>query len=268
MTMPQYIKALMNVDFNDEDSVDQFINLTQILDWRPGPQPIVLGTEKSYKYQLISCLGQWDISSDIAEDTEESAVAVEIRSALANTKSPVQYIVPLGFLQCVATHTHGTRSTGSSKPWDTPFAIVLSIVDNSLWMVLGKFRMDVNELAEPIEETDNNWDFLPESANGRPSFDVMQILTWKDFIELEKTSAKGRRFFSKEALATARRIVPEFYAAAESDVKKALAFPETSAQSKSGKKSYKRKAYSGPSDGREAQEKAGPSGGHQRKKIA
>jgi len=215
----------MNVDFNDEDSVDQFINLTQILDWRPGHQPIVLGTEKSYKYQLISCLGQWDISSDIAEDTEESEVAVEIRSALANTKSPVQYIVPLGFLQCVATHTHGTRSTGSSKPWDTPF----TIVDKSLWMVLGKFRMDVNELAVPIPASANNWDFLPEPANGRPSFDVMQILTWRDFIALEQTSAKARRFFSKEALATARRIVPEFYGVAESDVKKALAFPEMSA---------------------------------------
>jgi hypothetical protein len=237
MTMPQYIKALMNVDFSNEASVRQFINLTQRLDWRPRPQPVVLGIEKCYKYQLISCLGQWDISSDIAEDTKGSAVAIEIRPALANTKSPVRYIVPLGFLQCVATHTHGTRSTGSSEPWDTPFAIVLNIVDNSLWMVLGKFRMDVNELAEPIEETDNNWDFLPESANGRPSFDVMQILTWRDFIALEQTSAKARRFFSKEALATARRIVPEFYAVAESDVKKALAFPETSAQSKSGKKS-------------------------------
>jgi hypothetical protein len=115
----------------------------------------VLGTEKSYKYQLISCQGQWDISSDIAENTEESAVAVEIRSALANTKSPVQYVVPLGFLQCVATHTHGTRST-RSEPMNTTFAIVLNIVDKSLWIVLGKFRMDVNELAVLTPATDNN----------------------------------------------------------------------------------------------------------------
>jgi hypothetical protein len=69
----------------------------------------------------------------------------------------------------------------------------------------------------------------------------MRILTWKDFIALGQTSAKARRFFSKEALAAARRIVPEFYAVAESDVQKALAFPETSAQSKSGKKSHKGK---------------------------
>jgi len=62
----------------------------QRLDWRPYSQPVVLGTEKSHKYQLISCQGQWDIFSDIAEDTEESAIAVEIRSALASTKSPVQ----------------------------------------------------------------------------------------------------------------------------------------------------------------------------------
>ena len=216
-----------------------------------------LGTEKSYKYQLISYLGgQWDLSCDIAEETKQSAVAVEIRSALAHTKSPVQYIVHLGCLQCVATYTHGTRSTGSSKPWNTPFAIVLNIVDKSLWMVLGKFRMDINEPDEPIEETDNNWDFLPESANGRPSFDVMQILTWKDFIELEKTSAKGRRFFSKEALATARRIVPEFYAAAESDVKKALAF-----RKRVHSRSQERKVTSGRSI-------RGPNGGEQRKKIA
>jgi len=98
--------------------------LTQILDWRPRPQPVVLGSEKCYKYRLISCLGaQWDLSSDIAEDAE-SAVVVEIRSALANTKSPVQYTVWLGFLQCVATHSHGTRSTGSSEPMNTPFAII------------------------------------------------------------------------------------------------------------------------------------------------
>ena len=163
-------------------------------------------------------------------------MVVEIRSALANIKSPVQYTVRRGFLQCVATHTHGTRSTGSSKPMNTPFAIVLDIVDKSLWTVLGHYIMDVIEQAEPIPVTANNWDFLPEPANGRPSFDVMQILTWKDFISLEQTSAKARRFFSKEALATARRIVPDFYAVTESDVKKALDFPGTSAQSKSGKK--------------------------------
>jgi len=81
----------------------------------------------------------------------------------------------------------------------------------------------------PIPANANSWDFLPEPANGRPSFDVMQILTWRDFIALKQTSAKARRFFSKEALATAERIVPEFYAVAESDVKNALGFPGTSA---------------------------------------
>jgi hypothetical protein len=63
---------------------------------------------------------------------------------------------------------------------------------------------------------------LPAPANGRPSFDVMQILTWKDFIALDQTSAKTRRFFSKEALATAKRVVPELYAVTESDIEKAL----------------------------------------------
>ena len=127
----------------------------------------------------------------LPKDTKQSAVAVEIRSALANTKSPVQYIVHLGCLQCIATHTHGTRSTGSSKPWNTPFAIVLNIVEKSLWMVLGKFRMDTNEPDEPIEETDNNWDFLPESANGRPSFDVMcdDVTLWG--IDYEVRIANG-----------------------------------------------------------------------------
>jgi hypothetical protein len=224
MTMPQYINTLKNVNFSDEYNVGEFMVLTQHLGRRPRPQPIVLGTENCYKYQLISCLSEWEVSGDIAEDAQDSEVAVEIRSTLANTKSPLQYIVKLGYLQCVATHTFRTRSTWSSKPIDTPFAIVLNIVDKSLWMVLGKHRRDrgFTEEEEPIPANANSWDFLPAPANGRPSFDVMQILTWKDFIALDQTSAKTRRFFSKEALATAKRVVPELYAVTESDIEKAL----------------------------------------------
>ena len=220
MTMPQYIHALKNVNFSNENSVGKFMVLTQHHDWRPHPQPIVLGTEKCYQYQLISCLSEWEVSSDIAEGTQDSAVAAEIRSTLAKITSPVQYIVELGYLQCVATHTYRTRSTWSSKPINTPFVIVLNIVDKSLWMVLGKYRRDTtwNDEDEPIPVNANSWDFLPEPANGRPSFDVMQILTWKDFIALDQTSAKTRRFFSKEVLATAKRVVPELYAVTESDI--------------------------------------------------
>ena len=107
---------------------------------------------------------------------------------------------------------------------NTPFAIILNIVDKSLWMVLGKHRRDTDfsEEDEPIPADANSWDFLPEPANGRLSFDVMQILTWKDFVVLNQTSTQTRRFFSKKALATANRVVPELYAVAESDVKKAL----------------------------------------------
>jgi hypothetical protein len=120
MTVPQYVKTLMNVDFSDQDSVGKFINLTQIFDWRPHPEPVVLGTEKGYKYQLISSLSWWEISSDITEDAEASGAVVEIRSALANTISPVQYIVPLGFLQCVTTHITVTV-VAHSNPFNTIF---------------------------------------------------------------------------------------------------------------------------------------------------
>jgi hypothetical protein len=107
---------------------------------------------------------------------------------------------------------------------DTPFVIVLNIVDKSLWIVLGKHRRDTDiiEEAVPIPANANSWDFLPEPANGCPSFDVMRILTWKDFIALDQTSAETGRFFSKKALTTAKRVVPELYAVAESDVKKAV----------------------------------------------
>jgi hypothetical protein len=212
MTMPQYINALKNVNFSDEYSVGKFLVSTQGLGWRPGPHPVVLGAENCYKYQLISCSSEWEVFSDIPKDTEDSEVAAEIRSTLANTKSPVQYIVTLGYLQCVATHTHSTRANWSSKPMNTPFAIVLNIVDKSLWMVLGKHRRDTNfsEEDEPIPANANGWDFLPEPANGRPSFDVMQILTWKEFIALDQTSANTRRFFSKKALATAKRWFQNF----------------------------------------------------------
>jgi len=222
MTVPQYIESLMNVDFSDEVGVGRFINVTQQSYPRPPPQPVVLGTENCYKYQLISCLEEEDISSDIPEGAEESGVVVEIRSTLPGTKSPVQYVVPLGFLQCVATHSHRTRTTPSSKPMETPFAIVLNIVDKSIWMVLGTYRRDVDELAVPIPANANSWDFLPEPANRHRSFDVMQILTWEDFISLGRTSTKARHFFSKAALATAVKIAPAYYAVTKSDVSKAL----------------------------------------------
>ena len=37
ITIPQYIKALMNVDFSDPDSFGHFVNLTQIHDWAATP---------------------------------------------------------------------------------------------------------------------------------------------------------------------------------------------------------------------------------------
>jgi hypothetical protein len=37
MTMPQYINALMNVNFSDGDSVSIFTQLTQMTDMRPRP---------------------------------------------------------------------------------------------------------------------------------------------------------------------------------------------------------------------------------------
>jgi hypothetical protein len=49
----------------------------------------------------------------------------------------------------------------------------------------------------------------------------MQILTWNEFIALTQTSANTRRFFSKKALATAKRVVPAYYAAVEESVAKA-----------------------------------------------
>jgi hypothetical protein len=107
---------------------------------------------------------------------------------------------------------------------NTPFLIVINIVDKSLWMVLCKDEEDYYETGVLIRANANGWDFLPEPANGRPSFDVMQILTWKDFTALNQTSARTRRLFSKEALKTAKKVAPVLYAAAESDVKMASGF--------------------------------------------
>jgi hypothetical protein len=219
-TMPQYIHALKNVNFSDEDSIGEFLLLTQPTGWQPAPQPVELGKEGSYKYQLISCMHDWEISSDIPPGTEDSWVAVEIRPTLANTKSPVQYVVPLGYLQCVATHTHRTRSTYSTQPTiNTPFTIVLNIVDKSIWMVLDKETRDCNPEPVPIPANANGWDFLPEPSTDRPSFDVMQILTWDEFIALNQTSTGKRRLFLKRALATAKKVIPAFYAVADSIVK-------------------------------------------------
>ena len=57
-------------------------------------------------------------------------------------------------------------------------------------MVLGKYR-NIFEDDEPIPANANSWDFLPVPANGRPSFDVMPVLTWKNFTALEQTPTKA-----------------------------------------------------------------------------
>ena len=83
--------------------------------------------------------------------------------------------------------------------------------------------LDSNGDRVPTPKDANTWPFLQAVANGRASFDVMQVATWKDFVTLgNQTSAVARPIFSAQALATAMRVLPKPFVPAAAAVDQTL----------------------------------------------
>ena len=208
--MAQYIEALKRLDFNNDDSMLDFINKTQIRDWEPYPQPIILGSDASTIYQLRSQLVDMEAASDIPSGAKLSEYIFEIRATAPNTKSPVQYIYSIGMLE----YTNRAGSTGTT----TPFTVGINPVDRSIWLILTPYSLDGVGNRVPIPLNIDTWPYTGTMANNRPPFDVIQIATWTEFIALNQTNAISRAIFTRMGM----RIGPKAWLAPKAAVEQAL----------------------------------------------
>ena len=225
MTIAQYIEELKNVNFRDTKSIFSFVEKTQLRDWDPYPDPIVLGSdlgdESGVIYQLRSQLvDDGEPTSDLADGTAPSHALVRIRSE----KEGPEYAFFLGVLEASLPpnkSSSGSRSSSSSIESATatrqivltPYRVCVDPVDRSIWLVLSEslLSLSTDDLSRGIPQDADTWSYLQTKAKGRPSFDTIQVASWNDFITLTRSSAVSRQIFSNNALETATRGFPKLF---------------------------------------------------------
>jgi hypothetical protein len=180
MNPASYINNLNAVDFTRTDSITTFICRTQIRDRVPYPMPIILGSEDGLMYQLRSQLLDLEPSFDLPADATSSDAVTEIRSTNPKTKCPLQFVVPLGNLEY-------SRFPDISRV-ETPFRVCVNAIDRSIWLVLAPYTLDDVGERVPIPRGTDPWPYLGLHSNGRVQFDVMELMTWKEFRTLSNQS--------------------------------------------------------------------------------
>ena len=102
MKPQEYVDALKAVDFISSQSIRKFMRKTQMRDWQPYPQPVILGSDADVSYQLCSELDcELEPHNDLPSNTPPSDYIIEIRAADNKIPSPVKYVFPLGRLEAV-----------------------------------------------------------------------------------------------------------------------------------------------------------------------
>ena len=223
MTTTEYIKVLESIDFHHLMSIDNFVLKTQIRE--PYPEPIIIGVENDYQYAIQSEQVNVDMQPPLFAEGQSHEYIVE-PSGQGSEIPPCQYLLPLGPLVCLPT------SDSKSKSEPTSLFFGLNTADKSLWLILGtKYYDDL--------QTDA-WDFLPTAADGRPSFDVIRVMSWDELLDLRAGTIDGRHWqiFDDGALGTATRIHPQVHPTSEAAIGEVLRSSNQTASAKSARITY------------------------------
>ncbi|KAL8708509.1 MAG: hypothetical protein Q9225_007591 [Loekoesia sp. 1 TL-2023] len=224
----EYIDALRTVNFLSIPSVIDFYSNTKRDLPKTEPESITLGSENGITYKLFYGLG-FDLdpvkgthvlqSYEYGDATDDADVAIEIRATGPDVHSPVQYVYHLGHVVAVGAKLSTFYRYGVPN---TSYLVCIDIVDRSIWLVMSPygFRRSYDGGRSSICEDVDTWRDIRAKANGRPSFDVMRLMSWDEFesIALDQGSAPSRPMFSAQAVATAKRIEPEPFPAHASTV--------------------------------------------------
>ncbi|KAL8787055.1 MAG: hypothetical protein Q9213_002397 [Squamulea squamosa] len=216
-----YIAAASKLDFirgAQNESLFNFHVATQYCDEEPYPAPFVLGSHSGYYYRLRSQTQDFDITNELAPEVQSYDDLLQVESTKSHTQSPVQYIFPLGILEAVSKATFNEGGRGV----ETPFRVCMNPVDKSIWLVMVSYLIDGLGERDPIPESCNTWKFLRVRDIAAEPFDVMKILSWEQFTEVDEANAAERELFGQHVLATAKRVYPELHTAPMKGVKKAL----------------------------------------------
>lgn len=93
---------------------------------------------------------------------------------------PLQFILPLGTLEY--------RRFAESSRAETSFRVCINPIDRSIWLVLAPYTLD--DLGDRVSfpRGTDPWPYLGLHSDGCVQFDVMELMTWKEFQNLENQS--------------------------------------------------------------------------------
>lgn len=185
MQPAMYINSLGCLDFRHSSSISSFMYRTQIRDWEPYPEPIILGSEDGLVYRLRSQLLDLEPSCDVSADVILNDAISEIRATKPDTQCPLRFVLPLGTLDYI-------RLADSSR-FETSFHVCINPVDRSIWLILAAYTLDQVGDRVLIPRGEDPWPYLGLKSRGRVQFDVMELMTWKEFRKLENQSQAVER---------------------------------------------------------------------------
>ena len=220
LTAMQYIHALRTVDFEDADSMDGFLKLTQIRDHQPPAQPILLGVDNGFKYFLVPKLPFFHINNHNARLAEEDGHPVLIKFRSITDQPLANSIVlgmHLGLLEAGRIDDQYTQST--------PFNVFVNVANRSLWIVLDREPIDSYGNRTRMAKSENPRSCLPSPQGDRPQFDALEIMKWGELKVLSNSEVdphragepSARRFFSTEVISGAKMLFLEPYTPTKMD---------------------------------------------------
>ena len=221
MTMRQYIEQLRTLDPQDIQSLDHFAGVTSSGGIYEKPcDPIILGSENGIRYQFRSGTLQYAGELDIPENVKDiHELFWEIKATAEGEEPPIKFVMVLGTLRHVnegfEKHPELCKYYPHKAEVETPYYVVLNVIDKSLWLVLAPYYTDDIYVDHEISMEQDTWAFLNTHSNGRGSFDIMRIATWDEFSKFntDPHKAKRRRLFNFSSMWTAQRIAPKLFAA-------------------------------------------------------
>ena len=223
LTMQQYIHGVTQLNLRNVEASAKFLMHTRFCIKPPWPRPIILGQDNGVSYVLWPGEGFEEIYDDLSDNTLTHPFIHRLEIIQQNSRSTILFFVILGTLALGGGEDNITSATlKRDSSTLTPFSVVLSVKDKSIWLVQRDDYYDDYHNFVEVPKDAYMWQYLTGRKDSRSNFDVIRIMEFSEFSQLTESSAKSRNMFPRGVLETARRVHPKPYLLSHKDAVAAI----------------------------------------------